>query len=196
MQTRGIQSFMFLLILFSGINVSAQDSGQTEDSRRTGLTMGYPASIGLIVYVTDKVAVRPDLSLSRTSTDASGSGIVNTSATSDIWSIGAGVSGLFYVGKWDSLRTYVTPRFAYSRSTTSSSTNSVSAPFSANTLRAYSIGASLGAEYSLGRRFGVFGETGFGYTDQKISTSDSLFRNETDSHVWSTRTGVGAILRF
>src|SRR5207244_11930871 len=40
-----------------------------------------------------------------------------TATTSDTWLAGVGISGLVYVGRYESLRTYVAPRIAYSRST-------------------------------------------------------------------------------
>jgi hypothetical protein len=53
----------------------------------------------------------------------------------------------------------------------------------------------FGAEYSLGRRFSVFGEAGVGYSWQK-TTNGSITIFSSRSHSVSTRTGAGVILYF
>src|SRR4051794_3734236 len=98
--------------------VRAQEPGQV------GLVIGYPASVGVLWQVSDRFALRPELSLSQSSTDSTTSSPVGAFAVSnDNWQASVGASALCYVGKWESLRTYVSPRFAYSRTqVTSSST--------------------------------------------------------------------------
>jgi hypothetical protein len=96
----------FLVVLVSlliGRAANAQEKGQT------GMTMGYPASVGLAWQPTDGFALRPELSFSTMSQDSSLTGLRNTST------LGVGLSGLFYVSKRESLSAYVSPRFVYNR---------------------------------------------------------------------------------
>ena len=130
----------------------------------------------------------------------------------DGFQIGAGLSGLIYVGRWDELRTYVSPRFSYSRTRTSGTSTGSSSEI---TSRSYLTSGSFGAQYSLGRRFGVFGEIGLAYTSmnttqlltliQTISfpgvpaapiTTTALSRAETHGKTWGPRSGAGVIFYF
>ena len=181
------------IVLFAAA-ASAQDKGQT------GLTMASPTSLGLLWHASASVALRPEFTLQKTSNETTGASS-GVSGTSDSWAWGVGVSGLFYVRQWESLRAYVSPRFAYSRSTTSSQqtisprNTSVSAE---STFNSYLASGSLGAQYSLGRRFAVFAETGFGYTHTTSSGTSTLGSSSGENHnnSWGTRAGIGAILYF
>src|SRR5262245_29266956 len=97
-----------LAIVFgTGSTAFAQDPG-------IGLTMGYPAAIGLIIHLGDRMAVRPEFTFAQTSIDtdvAITGATVTSSSSSDNWSYGVGASALFYLGPKDNLRTYVSPRF-------------------------------------------------------------------------------------
>ena len=184
--------------------VAHAGDGQASDQLRAGVTIGYPASVGLIFQLTDTIALRPELSFSGSSADASLTTPVQSSTKDEGSTIGVGLSALFYAARWDSLRAYISPRWSFSRASSTITTsipvivrlppqNSVS---STNTSTTNSVAGSLGAEYSLGRRFAVFGETGFGYTRQTTSIAASQFHNENHLRSWGTRTGVGLILRF
>ena len=183
------------LIVLACPAANAQDKGQT------GLTIAFPASVGFVWHVSDRVALRPDVSFSfsNSSTDAP-----PLSSSVDGSSFGVGLSGLFYVGKWEKLRAYITPRFSYARINTEVST-AVVPPFpagvtyvlnspSANTTSIYGVSGSFGAQYSLSSKFGVFGEAGLGYSDQRSTTSFSASSGWT--HTFGTRAGVGLIFYF
>lgn len=196
------------MVLSVGANALAQDAGQI------GVTLGYPAAVGVIWHVTDNVAVRPEISFSTASAEipAINPGFSLPGLSADLGetsstTVTAGVSGLFYFGKWDKLRAYVSPRYTYSRLTAESgSTISTDARNSV-----YTVTGSFGAHYQLHRRFAVFGETGFGY-NHSHTTSTSLLRLpvipvgpvlppvsqsvETNSHSWAIRTGAGVIFYF
>ena len=62
-------------------------------------------------------------------------------------------------------------------------------------LNSWSLTGSVGAQYALGKRFGVFGEVGFGY-QHSHETGGSLIQTDITSHTIGTRTGVGVILYF
>ena len=163
-------------------NVEAQDQG------RIGVTTGYPGVIGVQWHVSDRVAVRPEISFSKA--DTSSDGLVD--ATTDFWSLGTGVSVLVFSNVSDNLRTYVAPRFSYARThgdgdVTSSTTDS------------YTVAGMFGAQYSLGQRFAGFGELGFGYTRQSGSATTTVIneiRTTNHGNTVATRTAVGVILYF
>lgn len=160
----------------------AQERGQA------GITMGYPASIGVLWHVSDRVAIRPEFSFSLT--DSSSASIVD--AGSQFWALGTGVSALFYATAHDNLRTYVSPRFSYTRTNGDSN-------ITKSTTTSYSFAGMFGAQYSLGRRFGVFGEVGFGYARQTGSTTSNVLtvtRIASHSDSIGTRSGVGVVLYF
>src|SRR5262245_39148814 len=97
---------LLIASLLCARSVSAQDAGSV------GVTMGYPGSVGVLWNVTEGVALRPELSFSHLSTDTETSplGVV---ASNDGNTVSAGLSALFYVAKWDMLRIYLVPRYAY-----------------------------------------------------------------------------------
>jgi len=168
---------LMLILAVSLLNsraASAQEKGQT------GLTMGYPASVGLVWQPSGSFALRPEFAFATTSNDDS-----FLTSQRHTTSLGVGLSGLFYVGRWESLSTYVSPRFVYSRFSSGPDVGSES-----NT---YSLTGSFGTQYAMNRRFGVFGEVGFGYShgNQEFSGRSTL---TTDS--WSTRTGIGVLVYF
>ena len=97
--------------------------------------MGYPASVGVVWHVADRVAVRPEISLSQTSTTLTSTTTLTvpfggpiqtivTQSTSDATTVGAGVSGLFFLWKREGLGTYLTPRYSYGRLTSTSASGS------------------------------------------------------------------------
>lgn len=163
-------------------NVEAQEKG------RVGVTTGYPGAIGVQWHVADRIAVRPEISFSKA--DTSSDGLVD--ATTDFWSVGTGVSVLFFSNVTDNLRTYVAPRFSFARThghgdVTSSTTDS------------YTAAGMFGAQYMLGQRFAVFGELGFGYTRQRGSATATVLtevRTTNHGNTVATRTGIGVILYF
>lgn len=173
------------LVLRSGA-VWAQEAGQT------GISMGYPGAIGLIYHVSDSVGVRPEFSFTKDTSSSSSFLPVDTSG----WATSIGASALFYFGRRDEVRTYVAPRFAYSRiSTTAVSTISGTViNTSGNHSDAYSGTGSFGAQYTPTRRFGIFGEVGLSYTRSTFQSGTTAFDVTTKS--WGTRTAVGAILYF
>jgi hypothetical protein len=200
-----VSSFVILASL-GALGVAA--SAAAQDHPSVGVTMGYPASIGVIWHLSDRLAIRPEVSLQQISTTSTsvitsvvgfvGGNVTTTTtttqSTNDQWNTAVGASGLFYLQQWDALRTYVSPRFLYSRVTSSSTTSTA---FSNNefTSNAYFVSGSVGADYTLSRRFGVYGEVGFGYTHQSTTNSFAPAGSNT-GHTIATRSGVGAILYF
>jgi hypothetical protein len=169
-------------VLGAAGNVEAQDKG------RIGVTTGYPGAIGVQWHLANRVAVRPEISFSKA--DSSSDGLVD--ASTDFWSVGTGVSVLFFSPITDNLRTYVAPRFSFSRT-------HGHGDVTRSTSDSYSIAGMFGAHYLLGQRFAVFGELGFGYTRQTGSATTTVVtevRTTNHGNTVATRTGVGVILYF
>ena len=173
-------------LILSPAVAGAQDKGQA------GVTMGHPGSVGLLWHVSDRVAVRPEFQFSYISSEGSAPELGLTSSSSG-WNVAPGVSALFYLRRFDNLRTYVAPRFAFARSTTSSD-SALTTGDARSTNKSYVGSASFGAQYSLGPRFGVFAEIGLAATRTTGSSSRSSIR--TSGWQWTTRTGIGAVLYF
>ena len=166
-------------------------AAQDDLEGKIGLTMGYPAAVGVIWQASDRLALRPEFTVSRSSSELQTPGSTDTSG----WIYGVGVSALFYLTNADNLRTYISPRYSYSRSTTTS-TLTVLGTTTSNELTSSgsSVIGSFGAQYAIGPRFSAFGEVGFGYTGLTSRSAISGIRST--SRTWGTRTGAGFILYF
>lgn len=177
------RSAVFTVVVLLGLagRASAQD-------KKVGLTMGYPAAVGVLWHVTDKVAIRPELSLAGGSAETTGSSF---SSESDATTIATGISALFYLNTADKLRTYVSPRFTYSHTTTeqdlSSITNSTAKSTSTNTGGQ----GSFGAQYYVSNRFAVFGELGIGFAHTENSSNVTTTKGS--AWAWGTRSAVGIV---
>src|SRR5262249_11498093 len=100
-------------------------AARAQDTPKAGIVIAYPTAFGVLWHASDKIAIRPEFSVSGTSsslTIPTGTPVVTVSSG---WSAGFGLSALFYLHTQDSLRTYFVPRFTYSHA--SSSVNSTAA---------------------------------------------------------------------
>jgi hypothetical protein len=175
---RSLALFSLALVVLSARPSNAQDVGHV------GLTMAFPAAVGVIWQATDRLAIRPDFQFSQSAVGSLGSSSLSTAV---------GVSALFYVRKWDNLRTYLSPRFGFQH-TSLTTTGSVENPFSQDQ---YSYAGSFGAEYQLHRRFAVFGEAGITYSHTVMDNPAGFGASVSNTgHTWGTRAGVGAIVYF
>jgi len=166
-----------------------------QDRSKVGITMGYPASVGIIWHLGDKVAIRPELSFSGNSSDSTSPSANAVASESEGWTLGTGISALFYLHDYDRVRTYFSPRFTYNKiKTTISSTNGVFDSSSTGRSSTYGIAGNFGAEGRIADKFSAFGEVGFGYNHSTTSTTSSSVRSDGDA--WGTRAGVGVIFYF
>jgi opacity protein-like surface antigen len=158
--------------------------------------VGLSGSFGLVWNVSEKVALRPEFYLAIASGRADASSLTSGSASSSTrWSVGA--SALFYVHRRDNLSAYLSPLFSYSRSKSNIEEGSGMQMSSDNTMSGYFASVSLGLQYALNRRFGVFGEVGIGYSNQRArSSSHDVVSPGSSYHAWGTRTAVGAVWYF
>jgi hypothetical protein len=179
-----------------------------QDAPKAGIAMGYPASIGVVWHVSDGVALRPEIGVSRSSGEFTATsfisigGTTNTTTsltTNDNWQVAIGLSALFYLSRHDALRTYVSPRWAYTRTSSSSASGPSPNQSSSSTGNGNFVSGSFGAEYALARRFSVFGELGLGYNrtiTSPTSGSSGVTTTDSASRTFSTRSGAGVILYF
>jgi hypothetical protein len=202
---------IFSILCVTSALLAGRDA-RAQDTPTLGITMGYPAAFGVIWNVADRLALRPEVTISKSSTESSGSDLLGPAPvlTSDATQVGVGLSALYYIGRWDAVRTYVSPRFTYSRSSASTNPGSTVLPSSTTetTGNAYATTGSFGAQGSLGRHFGVFGEIGAGFTSLSTTSNSTLqtitpggtpiaiVRSESHTHTWSIRTGAGVIFYF
>lgn len=172
--------------------VSAQEAGAK------GVTMGFPASVGVIWHASDKLAVRPDFSFSHSSTDTP---LGETSGNT----FGLGVSVLFYTRKWDNAAMYFAPRVAWSRATRESRADLDGFPGvipifvdteTESSSDLYSYSGSFGAQAWVGRRFSVFGEVGLAYSTSSEEADSILSTGDVSLKSFNIRSGVGVVLYF
>jgi hypothetical protein len=176
-------------------SLAAPAAALAQEKGDTGLTMGYPTTVGFVYHVSDRLAIRPEISLVASS-GKSESPLSTTEG--DTFSIGVGVSGIFYLKQWDKLRTYLSPRYTYSHgeSTTTSTFDSLFAEDSENTQtsKAHTFMGTFGAQYAVHERFSVFGEVGASFARQRSRSDLNDLRST--SNQFATRTAVGVILYF
>jgi len=191
-----------IVLLVGGGAASAQESGHV------GLSMGYPEKIGVLWHVTERVAIRPGISLSNTSSDpefsfglSGGPTSTRTTSSNDASSIGVQVDALFSVGVWDNVHAYIAPGYEYGRSTfrsvmTTVSTGPLGSSTTSETQKTHGhdheVRGIFGARYVPHRRFGVFGEMGLHYSKSESAFFESILRQRS----WGTTTGVGVIFYF
>ena len=164
-------------------SVFAQEKG------KVGVTMGTPASFGLIWHATEKVALRPDFSFATSSSESD-------FGENDSHSYAFGISALFYVKKWDQVSAYVSPRYAWSHTGT---TSRAEGDFFIedevkSTNNSQNFSGSFGVQGWIGSRFSAYGEVGVSYfhSDSKSGVTDS----KSSGNSFATRSGVGIAFYF
>jgi hypothetical protein len=173
-----------LLSLVGCVVLAGTAAAQAQDTRQVGVTIAYPTSVGVLWPISDRVSLRPDFTYSGSSSEAS-SGFEASS-----WSIGTGVSVLFYLTEHDHVRTYFSPRFDYSRSSSRSGTSGIPIPPIDTSRWASGGSGAFGVQYKPGDKFGVFGEVGFGVSYAKLPSVTGTQGHTTG---WGLRSGVGVI---
>jgi hypothetical protein len=176
---------LFTCVLLIATSAAAQEKGQN------GLAMGFPSAIAFMWHPSENVGLRPELSFARTSSDTDSNSF---SSSGHAWNFSVGISGLFYFHKIDSLRPYVSPRFTYGRtsSTSDGALQAINSTVEA-TADTYTTSGSIGVQYAISRRFGAFGETGIVYSHL---TQDSSVGTKGSSDGFGNRSAVGVILYF
>jgi len=199
-----------VIVLFCALPVSAQDE------RPVALAIAFPAEVGVLWQVSDRIALRPDVGFAWSEQTASFGDDDFGAYTSDSSSrsVTTGLSVLFTVARWEQLRAYLVPRVGYtflanrslSNFGTSAGVNVVIGGVSggitqdvqterdeANS-RAIELSGAFGVQYSLGQRFGVYGETGIAYTSAKYPVRSS--GDENRAAAAGIRSAIGVLFRF
>jgi hypothetical protein len=201
--SRATVAALFVLTVYAS-------TARAQDEPRVGLVMGYPPAFGALWRLSDRVAVRPEITFTETATSTISNVLIfqgipqttiTTASTGDNWAVGVGASALIYVSRWESLRTYVSPRYAYSHTSSSNTSTSssplVSSPTTEFTSISHSISGSFGAEYSLARRFSVFGEVGVVFAHNESANPTFTTSNSSSSgHSVAVRSAAGVMLFF
>ena len=184
--------------------VVAARSAAAQEAGDVGVTMGYPGALGVVWHVTDGIAVRPDIALTRSTSESTtsatgvfgGSGLSSTS-TSEGWGTTVGVSVLVNVRTIERLRLYLAPRLAYARSTSDNESGLSGAltGFTAKTTGVLASG-SFGSQYNVHDRFAVFGELGLQYTTQTTTSDFPGSSTEAEGTTFGLRSAVGVTFYF
>jgi hypothetical protein len=171
------------------IAVMACGTAQAQEPGKIGITMAYPASVGVIWDASKAIAIRPMITFGGTSSN--GSALTSQSSS---WNIGVNLSALLYMKKYDNVRTYVSPSYRYSHSsssltpsTTIGGVSNIDASVNSN-----GAGGTFGAEYAPGSRVRIYGEVGFGFTHM-TSSSSSPGALTVRGNSWGTIAGVGFV---
>jgi Outer membrane protein beta-barrel domain len=182
MRIRRTLGLCFLLVAIVPALAAAQDT------RKVGITMGYPAAFGVLWHASSSLAIRPELSVSGSSNETLSNSF---ESEGDGWAVGTGISALFYLGPADKLRTYVSPRYTYAHTSNTTELASVTNSSTTATTNINSVAGSFGAQYAVGDRFSVYGEVGFGFSHSTAKSSPSGIKGSGNS--WGLRSGVGVV---
>jgi hypothetical protein len=181
-----------LLILAAGFFFAVSNTAGAQEAGKVGVTIAYPASIGLIWHATDKVAIRPAFAFAHSDSE-----ITNGTSENESTTIALDLGVLFYLKKYDNVRTYISPRFVYSRSTSTSTPVSTVPGLPELSSTGTSTGGAgvFGVQYTPGARFSVFGEVGMAYSHRHTETESGVI-GALKSNGWATTSGVGVIFYF
>lgn len=189
---------MVLVMVMAACPAAAQEAGDV------GVTMGYPGAVGVVWHVTSGLALRPDVTVTRNTSESRTTSSsffegqsLSSSTTSEGWGSAVGLSALVNVRTIDRLRLYLSPRVAYSHST-SENESGLSGSLSAFTAKTTGIIASgsFGTQYNVHGRFALFGELGVQYTTLTTTSDFPGSRSETDSTTFGLRSAVGVTFYF
>jgi hypothetical protein len=172
------------------IAVMACGTAQAQEPGKIGITMAYPASVGVIWDASKAIAIRPMITFGGTSSN--GSGLTSQSSN---WNVGVNLSALVYVKKYDNVRTYVSPGYRYSHSSASltpSTTIQGSVSNIDTSVNGNGASGTFGAEYAPGSRVRIYGEVGFAFTHM-TSSSSSTAALKISGNSWGTIAGVGFV---
>ncbi len=164
--------------------LAAVRPSHAQGAPRVGISMGYPAVIGIHIPASQAVTIRPEISFGGTS-------LTDVTVETSSWTLGLNVSALFYVHHDDRLRTYIAPRLEYGHASIDTSSSSIVLPTLDNDRNTWGGSGLFGAHYSLSNRFGVFGEVGFGYSTSTLPATSGTATPSAKS--WGTRTAVGIV---
>lgn len=167
-----------------------------QPTRTLGVTMGYPAGIGVLWHVTDGLALRPDVSLSRGTTETTSSSLGGQSTNSQTdWTVSTGLSALFTLRDVDGLRVYAVPRLAYVRAETSNDGSAGLGGIESST-DGISASGAVGVQYGLGDRVALYGEAGVQYLRQSFESGFGTATSKATLSQVGVRSAIGLVVYF
>jgi hypothetical protein len=196
-----------VLVVVAALLPAVNAAAQTD--RPVGFTLGYPAQVGVLWHINDRIAIRPDVGFSTSESEIEtelvltilpGGSITRTStAHSDTSSVTARVSLLLTIKSWEGVALYVTPSYGYNRGTSSITTTvdiGIGAPETTvleTTSHGHSGAGSLGVQFTPHERFAIFAETGLRYSS---SHGDLSSGTRSTGHAFGTSGTIGAVVYF
>ena len=184
-----------------------------QTTRRVGVTLGYPAQVGILWHVSSRIAIRPDIGFGAGSSDTESAsseilpGVPGTKiqVESSSHSVNGRITALLTVVRWDQAGVYVAPFYSYTTGSSSTTTTITPAPIplpgvpprgpqtntTTSDTRAHAGGGSIGVQVSVHDRVALFAETGLRYTETSGSAGA-----RTTSRLWSSSGAIGAVLYF
>ena len=164
------------LFLMAAVATPMLAASAAAQSGGWGLLFQQPVAVGVLLNPGDKLGVRIEGSFSRGEFESA-----TSSFSTHSWT--AGVSTLHYAGAPADLRTYLSPRVTFTRS-------SGDAGPTTTTTDALGMSLSFGAQAKLGTRISAYGETGLAYNTSETEAAGA----KTTSVV--PRSAIGLILFF
>jgi len=168
-----------------------------------GVTMGYPAAIGVVWHVTDGLALRPDVSLTWTSSESTNTltvfpGVAPITSTSSVesQSTSVGMSALVTLHRADRFRLYVVPRAAWVRSTVELDGGLAGEATVDTTTDGWLASGGVGAQVAVHDRVAIFGEASVQYSWQRATSSLTTSRSEDTTRAAGLRSAVGVAIYF
>lgn len=188
-------------------------SAQAE--HRLGLVIGVPTAAGIQWQINDRIAVRGDADFNWNRVEQFGASIsfgggpggsstttMTTRSRSSVAS--AGVSTLVTLSRREQLRLYLAPRLAWQTVRSSFTTDTISQFGGTSTgastrststvMNGVQVDGMFGANYRVGDRFSVYGETGLSLTTPTASSSSPT--DQVKSYSFGLRSNVGVVLHF
>jgi hypothetical protein len=168
-----------------------------------GVTMGYPAALGVVWHVTDRVALRPDVSLTWTSSESTNTltvfpGVAPITSTSAVesQSTSLGLSALVTLHRSDRFRLYLVPRAAWVRSTVDLDGGLAGEATVDTTTDGWLASGGFGGQVAVHDRFAIFGEAGVQYSSQQATSSLTTSRSRDETRTFGLRSAVGVTVYF
>jgi hypothetical protein len=158
-----------------------------QEAGRVGVAMGYPATVGVLWHVTSRVAIEPEIAISKTRVESRidtsiviGTTVISSgtiAATTDTWTTSPGVSLRIYMGRWDDVSAYVAPGYVYHHNASTSTTTAPGGFGGVARVETRELSSTthdmrgmFGVQYAPHRKFTVFGEVGVRYASADLPT--------------------------
>lgn len=188
-----------LVYIVAVLAAGAARPAAAQQAGDVGVAAGYPGALGVVWHITDGIALRPDLSVTRTTSETTSTGLGGTLTTvnkAEGWNTTVGLSVLVTVKTLERLKVYVAPRLAWSYASSDNESGAGTAIAFTTTTKGVIASGSFGAQYLLHDRFAIFGELGLQYSGLDNTSDFPGSRSSGDSTTLGLRSAVGATFYF